>query len=92
MPTTALALLVLSGAALYFMNPQERTRLLQSAVVFLRHALRVVTHRSEAGEPFDEFLRARSGWPVVTPLLIVANVLVFTQMLGDRQSPTTRSG
>jgi rhomboid protease GluP len=86
MPTTFLALLVLSGAALYFMNPEERTRLLRSTVVFLRHALRVVTHRSEAGEPFDEFLRARSGWPVVTPLIIVVNVLVFMQMLADPQA------
>src|SRR6266542_4043974 len=84
MPTTAFALLVLSGAALYFMNADERARLAQSLVVALRRAIRAATHSSPAGEPFDEFLCARTGWPIVTPVLVTVNALVFTLMLVDR--------
>src|SRR6266508_1186814 len=84
MPTTAFALLVLSGAALYFMNADERARLAQSLVVALRRAIRAATDSSAAGEPFDEFLCARTGWPIVTPVHVTVNALVFTLMLVDR--------
>ncbi|HEX9366163.1 MAG TPA: rhomboid family intramembrane serine protease [Vicinamibacterales bacterium] len=81
MPTTAFALLVLSGAALYFMNPEERARLARFAVGALRRAVGAATHPSSSGEPFDDMLRARTGRPLVTPLLLALNALVFTLML-----------
>lgn len=84
MPTTVLALLVLSGAALYFMNPEERVRLTRFAVDGLRHALGAVTQPSSPGDPFDEMLRARTGRLLVTPVLVALNALIFTLMLVGR--------
>jgi membrane associated rhomboid family serine protease len=86
MPTTAFALLVLSGAALYFMNPEERARLARLAVAAVRHAIGAVTHASSSGsgDPFDDMLRARTGRPLVTPLLLALNALIFTLMLVGR--------
>jgi rhomboid protease GluP len=80
-PTTVLALLVLSGAALYFMTAEERARLARSLVTALRHAIGAATHSASSGEPLDESLRARTGWCVVTPLILGLNALVFTLML-----------
>jgi membrane associated rhomboid family serine protease len=81
MPTAVFALLVLSGAALYFMTPDERAKLVRSAVAAVRDTFREVTHSSSSRDPFDEFLRARTGWPIVTPLLVALNLVVFTLML-----------
>ena len=87
-----IALLALSGVALYFMTPEERARLMRRTVVVLRRAISAWTNASSSGEPFDELLRARTGWPVVTPLIIALNVSVFTLMLfghgafGDAQT------
>jgi membrane associated rhomboid family serine protease len=84
MPTTVLALLVLSGAALYFMSSEERARLARFAAAAAGTAMRAVIHGSSSGGPFDDLLRARTGRPVVTPLLIALNVLIFTLMLFGR--------
>jgi membrane associated rhomboid family serine protease len=88
MPSSVFALLVLSGAALYFMTPDERTRLLRSAIAMLKQALGAVMQSSPTRDPFDEFLHARTAWPVVTPLLLAAHVLVFALMLFDRSTLT----
>jgi membrane associated rhomboid family serine protease len=84
MPTSVFALLVLSGAALYFMTVEERTRLLRSALHVMRTSVRTAAHSASSGEPFDEFLRARTGWPVVTLLLVAANVVTFVCMIFGR--------
>src|SRR5688572_10637232 len=81
MPATALALLVLSGVALYLMTPEERVELAQSAVAAIRRAIRAAIQSSSSGEPFDDFLRMRTGYPVVTPSLVAVNTLIFTFML-----------
>ena len=81
MPATALALLVLSGVALYLMTPEERVQLAQSAVAAIRRAIRAAIQSSSSGEPFDDFLRMRTGCPVVTPSLVAVNTLIFTFML-----------
>lgn len=81
---TAFALLVLSGAALYFMTREERARLARFAVAAMRHAIGAVTRSSTSGEPFDDMLRARTGRPLVIPLLVALNALTFTLMLFDR--------
>jgi membrane associated rhomboid family serine protease len=83
MLTMTVAVLVLSGAALYFMTPDERVKLARSAVAAARHAIRAATHKAP-DDPFDDFLRARTGWPFVTWLLIALNVLTFTLMLFAR--------
>lgn len=81
MGTTVIALLALSGAAFYFMTAEERVRLAKSAVATLRRAIRTVNDITPADEPFEEFLRARTGRALVTPALAALNVLVFTSML-----------
>jgi membrane associated rhomboid family serine protease len=87
MATTVFALLVLSGAALYFMSAQERARLLGNVVGVLRRVVTAAAHGSTTRQPFDEFLRARTGRPIVTPLLAAVNVLVFMLVVFNRQSP-----
>jgi membrane associated rhomboid family serine protease len=84
MATSTFALLVLSGAALYFMTAEERKRLLRSILDVMRMSVRTAAHSASSGEPFDEFLRARTGWPVVTLLLVAVNALVFICMIFGR--------
>src|SRR5215212_2939665 len=74
MPTPLFALLVLAGAALYFMTGEERQRLARRALTTAMSAARGVTHSAAAGDPFDAYLRARTRWAIVTPLLVAANV------------------
>jgi membrane associated rhomboid family serine protease len=84
MSTMMLAVLVLSGAALYFMTPEERVRLARGAVAAARQAIGALMHGSSSDDPFDEMLRARTGRPIVTPLLVALNALVFMFMLFGR--------
>ena len=84
MLATALVLLVFSGLALYLMTPEERAELARLAVAAIKDAIRPATQGSSSGEPFNDFLRARTGWLVVTPLLVALNGLTFTLMLFDR--------
>lgn len=83
MPTAVFALLVLCGAALYFMNPGERARLARSVVAGAGQALRAATSSYSSSEPFEEFLRARTRWVIVTPILASAHLVVFTLMVID---------
>jgi len=73
-------LLVLGCAALYFMKPDERVAALRKAVAMIRQGIRAATEPIP-DDPFEEFLRARGGKPLVTPLLAALNVLVFMLML-----------
>ena len=75
------ALLFLAGVALYFMTPEERARLVQSAIARLRALVRAVVHPHAPADPFNEFLRNRTTWPLVTPLLIAVHLAVFLAML-----------
>jgi membrane associated rhomboid family serine protease len=81
MPIPLFALLVLAGAALYFMTPAERTRLLNAALAALKNAAHAAAHPAHRDDPFSTLLRERTRWVVVTPLLIVLHVLAFAQMV-----------
>ena len=76
MPTAVFALLVLGGAAFYFMNPDERRRLLQACVAGARQGIHSATH-TPADDPFAAFLRARTRWPVATALFLAFNVVAL---------------
>ena len=92
MPTPLFALIVLSGAALYFMTPEERTRLARSVAGALRTGAHAVMHPAKPGDPFGELLRTRTRWVVVTPLLVVLHVLTFALMVaapGSVSDPAT---
>jgi membrane associated rhomboid family serine protease len=83
MPTPVFALLVLAGAALYFMNAEERTRLTRSVVTGVGQAVRAAGSSYSSHEPFEEFLRVRTRWVVVTPIIAAGYVVVFTLMVLD---------
>ena len=80
MSTPLFALLVLSGAALYFMTPEERTRLLGRVVSVLIAAAQALVHPAPPDHPFLALLRERTRWVVVTPLLVAVNVAIFFMM------------
>ena len=92
MPTPLFALLVLSGAALYFMTPDERRRLARAILSALERAAYAITHPSAATDPFSVLLHERTRWVVVTPLLAAAHVAIFVAMvnapgaIGDPQA------
>lgn len=77
MPTPVFALLVLAGAALYFMNPEERARLLRLVGDGVRKAMRAAASTDSTQEPFEAFLRARTRWAVVTPIVAAVHLVVF---------------
>jgi membrane associated rhomboid family serine protease len=81
MSTPLFALIVLAGAALYFMTPDERTRLARWVLSTLRTATYAATHPAKAEDPFSVLLRERTRWVVATPLLIAVHVVVFVMML-----------
>ena len=81
MPTPLFALLVLAGAALYFMTPAERTRLLHASIAALKNAAHAAAHPARRDDPFFELLRARTRWAVATPLLVALHVVAFVQMI-----------
>lgn len=84
MPTSVFALIVLAGAALYFMSADERKKLARSVIAAATQAIGAARRRSDAPDPFDEFLRARTGRPIVTPLIVAVNVGVFACLLFNR--------
>ena len=80
MSSTILAPLFIAGAALYFMTPEERRKLAQTGMrVF--GSVRAIAHPQAPADPFEDFLRARTEWPVVTPVLLVVNTLLFIGMM-----------
>lgn len=81
MPTPLFALIVLAGAALYFMTPAERKRLALAALSAMRTAVYATTHPTTASDPFSVLMRERTRWVVATPLLVVAHVLIFAAMV-----------
>lgn len=84
--TILLTLAILAGAALYLMTPEERRALRRAALAGAIRTARAATLGPPPGEPFDDFLVARTRWTAVTPCLIALNTLVFVLMLfGDRE-------
>lgn len=80
MPTPLFALIVLSAAAIYFMTPEERTRLLRRAISLLKTVAHAAMHPAPPDDPFVELLRQRTRWVVVTPLLAALHVAAFVMM------------
>jgi membrane associated rhomboid family serine protease len=72
-----LLILVLLGAALYFMTPVERTRVLRDVLAAVRNVRDAVTLVELQCDPFFDALRARTRRVVATPLLIVLSTTIF---------------
>ena len=75
-----IAILVLGGYALYTMSPEERTRLKERLVETAWRARDEAARRHAEPEPFRDALRERTPWPLVMPVLVAVNVLVFLAM------------
>lgn len=73
-------LAVVGGVALYVMKPEERMRLLQKIIVSAQPLASAAAPRAEE-QAFREALRARTSVALVTPALVVLNVLMFMRLL-----------
>jgi membrane associated rhomboid family serine protease len=82
-------ILVLGGYALYTMSPEERTRLKERLVATAWHARDEAARRHAEPEPFRDALRERTRWPLVMPVLVTVNVLVFLAMGWGSGEPET---
>src|SRR5688500_3062155 len=72
-----IVVLVLGGFAVYVMTPGERSRALEAILRPLRRSKDRALHRRFKTDPFEEALRARTRWPVVTYALAALNVAIF---------------
>jgi membrane associated rhomboid family serine protease len=68
--------LVVLGAALYFMTREERVRAFEALLVALRHVRDAITLQGMACDEFFEALRARTRRVLVTPSLIALSVVI----------------
>jgi membrane associated rhomboid family serine protease len=75
-----LVILVLGCYAMYTMNADERTRLKERVLLAVDRARRESARRRAEPEPFRDALVARTPWPIVMPVLVAVNVLVFLGM------------
>src|SRR5215208_2152996 len=88
------ALLVLAGAALYFMSPEERVKLLKRAYGYLLLAMDSL-RPTPSEDALNEILRGRARWPIVTLVLLVAHLVMFVAMVfapGSLSDPATLVG
>lgn len=81
MGTAVFALLVLSGAALYFMNAAERRRLLHTAIARLRAAVAAARAPHAPHDALHELMTTRTQWTLVAPALIAIAVMVWIAMI-----------
>ena len=81
MPTPLFALIVLSGAALYFMTPEERKRLARTVLSAIRSGMHSVLHPAKSDDPFVTLLHERTRWAIVTPLLVAMHLVAFAMMV-----------
>jgi membrane associated rhomboid family serine protease len=77
-----LVILVLGGYALYTMNADERTQLKERIVTAAERARKDAERRRAEPEPFRDAIRERTPWPLVMPVLVAVNLLVFLGMGG----------
>jgi rhomboid protease GluP len=79
-----LFLLVIAGLALYVTTSEERHRLVQFAERAAREGVvRAVRYREQGGA-FGDALLGRTRWLLVTPAIVIANLVLFLGLLfGD---------
>jgi rhomboid protease GluP len=76
------ALLLIAAVAVYFMTPEERRRALAKFFDLLSKTVHAVaTLRRKADDPFFAQIRDRVRWPLVTYVLVAANVAMLAAML-----------
>ncbi len=74
-------LLIVAALLLYVMTSEERRKLVQVALASLREAVyRLSRHRADTG-PFGDALRARTPMALVTPAIVLLNLLIFVRVV-----------
>lgn len=83
-----ISLFVLAGVIWYLMTPMERERAVRGVIRFLPHVKTfALVFRTERDELLERILRARTPWPLVTPLIASLNVGIYLWMHFDAQVP-----
>ena len=77
MSPSMFAVIFLAGVVLYFMTPAERSRLAEWLKRTIQAVPAAVGRDKRTADPFEEFLRARTQVPIVTPVLLIANVALY---------------
>ncbi len=86
-----LALMAAAGVAFYVMTPEERGRLLRRAIDGLQPLASAATPRADE-RAFHDALRARTSMAIVTPAIVLLNLVLFVGMLfgaGALSDPAT---
>jgi membrane associated rhomboid family serine protease len=75
------ALLILAGAALYFMTPTERRRLADAALDRSKRGIRALRDGPGSADPFQELLQTRTPRPIVMPVLVGLSACIWIGIL-----------
>ena len=92
MVTMLIFVLVVVGLLLRGMSSEERGRFGKTILANLLRIKDVIARPSTGGEAFHAALRARTRWPLVTPAIVAAYVVVFFLLApgsGDLDDPKT---
>ena len=92
MVTMLIFVLVVVGLLLRGMSSEERGRFGKTILANLLRIKDVIARPSTGGEAFHAALRARTRWPLVTPAIVAAYVVVFFLLVpgsGDLDDPKT---
>jgi membrane associated rhomboid family serine protease len=81
MSTTIVAITFLAGAVVYVLPAAVRHRLAHPVLRLLEAAARAALPVRPAEDACEHFLRARTRFAVVTPVLIAANVYLFVRIV-----------
>jgi membrane associated rhomboid family serine protease len=76
-----LFVLVVGGLMLRGMTPEERIAFLRRVLAWLARAKAALTYLPPECQPFNDALRARTRWTIVTPAIAATNVVVFFGMV-----------
>jgi membrane associated rhomboid family serine protease len=93
--TTIIFIAIVAGLAYRCTTPDDRERLLAAAVARVRRAKVANDRHRSMGDPFRAALTERMARPIVTPVLVALNVIVFVLMLrgsGAMSDPETLIG
>lgn len=78
-----LCVVTFGGLTWYVMNPAERKRALQTALVRIGQARALLNRIRPEREPLEDVLRQRTRFALVTPALVAVNLGVFIGLMFD---------
>jgi len=76
-------LIVIGGVAAYVMTPQERVRAARKVLGPVHDFLIEIRDQNGRPDEFRDALRARTRWPLVTWIIVAANLVLFLMRPGS---------